>query len=150
MDAPLRNTTRTIGAGPRTSLVRSAVRGTPGHRVAERHGLPVRQVAKSVDEYTEDRTLGSMGDPRADVLELSIALRSAGKDRLGPGAVNSGAAVPDGTAALQGAPHSGGPRPSSPSPPFLVHLLIPQRPGTFETFDHIERKHRSDLRNRHA
>lgn len=34
--------------------------------------------------------------------------------------------------------------------PFLAHLLIPQRPGTFETFDYIERKHRSDLRNRHA
>ncbi|MGW0814516.1 potassium-transporting ATPase subunit C [Streptomyces viridiviolaceus] len=45
------------------------------HRVAERNGLPVEQVQKLVDEHTEGRTLGFLGEPRVNVLELNIALR---------------------------------------------------------------------------
>ncbi|MFF3655338.1 potassium-transporting ATPase subunit C, partial [Streptomyces olivochromogenes] len=46
------------------------------HRIAERNGLPVVQVQKLVGEHTEGRTLGFMGEPRVNVLELNIALKA--------------------------------------------------------------------------
>ncbi|MEV7076276.1 potassium-transporting ATPase subunit C [Streptomyces sp. NPDC093990] len=46
------------------------------HRVAEKNGLPVAQVQKLVDEHTQGRTLGFIGEPRVNVLELNIALRA--------------------------------------------------------------------------
>ncbi|MET7745301.1 potassium-transporting ATPase subunit C [Streptomyces sp. NPDC005385] len=45
------------------------------HRVAEKNGLPVARVEKLVGEHTEGRTLGFVGEPRVNVLELNIALR---------------------------------------------------------------------------
>lgn len=45
------------------------------HRVAEENGLPVAQVEKLVKDRTEGRTLGFMGEPRVNVLELNIALK---------------------------------------------------------------------------
>ncbi|WP_217245667.1 potassium-transporting ATPase subunit C [Streptomyces sp. AC602_WCS936] len=45
------------------------------HRVADRNGLPVERVQKLVDEHTETRTLGFIGEPRVNVLELNVALR---------------------------------------------------------------------------
>ncbi|MEW2396159.1 potassium-transporting ATPase subunit C [Streptomyces sp. NPDC046862] len=45
------------------------------HRVAERNDLSVAQVEKLVKAHTEGRTLGFVGEPRVNVLELNIALK---------------------------------------------------------------------------
>ncbi|MEV0184184.1 potassium-transporting ATPase subunit C [Streptomyces sp. NPDC050625] len=45
------------------------------HRVAEKNNLPVDKVEKLVKDHTEGRTLGFMGEPRVNVLELNIALK---------------------------------------------------------------------------
>ncbi|MFF4780009.1 potassium-transporting ATPase subunit C [Streptomyces griseorubiginosus] len=46
------------------------------HRVAARNGLSVAQVQKLVDEQTKGRTLGFIGEPRVNVLELNMALKA--------------------------------------------------------------------------
>ncbi|WP_333737112.1 potassium-transporting ATPase subunit C [Streptomyces sp. IBSBF 2806] len=45
------------------------------HRVAEKNRLTVAQVQKLVDDHTQGRTLGFMGEPRVNVLELNVALK---------------------------------------------------------------------------
>ncbi|MGW0314476.1 potassium-transporting ATPase subunit C [Streptomyces flavidovirens] len=45
------------------------------HRVAERNGLDVKRVEQLVEDHTEGRTLGFMGEPRVNVLALNITLR---------------------------------------------------------------------------
>ncbi|MFJ8937282.1 potassium-transporting ATPase subunit C [Streptomyces sp. NPDC102365] len=49
------------------------------HRVAERNGLSVDRVRRLVDQHTEGRTLGFMGEPRVNVLELNTALKELTK-----------------------------------------------------------------------
>ncbi|GHF02056.1 potassium-transporting ATPase subunit C [Streptomyces griseoluteus] len=44
------------------------------NRVAARNHLPVPEVARLVHDHTEGRTLGFLGEPRVNVLELNIAL----------------------------------------------------------------------------
>ncbi|MGW0604693.1 potassium-transporting ATPase subunit C [Streptomyces sp. NPDC002644] len=44
------------------------------HRVAERNGLPVTRVEELVEDHTEGRSLGFLGEPRVNVLELNVAL----------------------------------------------------------------------------
>ncbi|HEY5904376.1 MAG TPA: potassium-transporting ATPase subunit C, partial [Actinomycetota bacterium] len=43
-------------------------------RVAEARGLELSDVMALIDEHTEGRTFGFLGEPRANVLELNIAL----------------------------------------------------------------------------
>ncbi|NEY31854.1 potassium-transporting ATPase subunit C [Streptomyces sp. PRKS01-65] len=45
------------------------------HRVAARNGLSVQEVGQLVEDRTEGRTLGFIGEPRVNVLELNIALQ---------------------------------------------------------------------------
>ncbi|MGP4052355.1 potassium-transporting ATPase subunit C [Streptomyces sp. 2A115] len=45
------------------------------HRIAEKNGLPAAQVQKLVDEHTDGRVLGFIGEPTVNVLELNIALK---------------------------------------------------------------------------
>ncbi|MEU9454151.1 potassium-transporting ATPase subunit C [Streptomyces sp. NPDC048277] len=49
------------------------------HRVAERNHLPVASVEKLVKDHTDGRTLGFIGEPRVNVLELNIALKELTK-----------------------------------------------------------------------
>ncbi|WP_405789811.1 potassium-transporting ATPase subunit C [Streptomyces sp. NBC_01367] len=49
------------------------------HRVAEQNGLEAEQVEKLVEKHTEGRTLGFMGEPRVNVLELNTALKALTK-----------------------------------------------------------------------
>ncbi|MFE2049998.1 potassium-transporting ATPase subunit C [Streptomyces sp. NPDC059459] len=51
------------------------------HRVAEKNDLPVDRVQQLVDEHTENRTLGFIGEPRVNVLHLNIALKELATGR---------------------------------------------------------------------
>ncbi|ADI03414.1 potassium-transporting ATPase subunit C [Streptomyces bingchenggensis BCW-1] len=46
------------------------------HRVAQQNKLSVSQVQKLVNDHVEGRTLGFIGEPRVNVLELNIALKA--------------------------------------------------------------------------
>ncbi|WP_329383409.1 potassium-transporting ATPase subunit C [Streptomyces sp. NBC_01716] len=46
------------------------------HRVAKLNGLEVSRVQKLVNDHTDGRILGFIGEPRVNVLELNIALKA--------------------------------------------------------------------------
>ncbi|MEV5679142.1 MULTISPECIES: potassium-transporting ATPase subunit C [unclassified Streptomyces] len=48
-------------------------------RVAEKNHLDVNQVEKLVEDHTDGRILGFMGEPRVNVLQLNIALKDLAK-----------------------------------------------------------------------
>ncbi|MFJ2905784.1 potassium-transporting ATPase subunit KdpC [Streptomyces sp. NPDC087212] len=45
------------------------------HRVAARNHLPVPEIRRLVAAHTEGRTLGFLGEPRVNVLELNVAVK---------------------------------------------------------------------------
>ncbi|MFE9294098.1 potassium-transporting ATPase subunit C [Streptomyces niveus] len=46
------------------------------HRIAKLNNLPVTKVQKLVNQHTDNRILGFIGEPRVNVLELNIALKA--------------------------------------------------------------------------
>jgi K+-transporting ATPase ATPase C chain len=49
-------------------------------RVAAANGLSAKAVERLVAEHTDGRSLGFLGEPGVDVLELNLAVATAGGD----------------------------------------------------------------------
>jgi potassium-transporting ATPase KdpC subunit len=62
------------GLDPHISLENALLQAT---RVANARGISVQQVRKFVDQYTDSRRLGLLGDPGVNVLRLNLALDKA-------------------------------------------------------------------------
>jgi K+-transporting ATPase ATPase C chain len=69
-------TTSASGVDPHISTANA---GIQARRVAEVRGLPLARVLRLVDDNTDGRALGVLGEPGVNVLELNLAL-----DRVAP------------------------------------------------------------------
>jgi K+-transporting ATPase ATPase C chain len=61
------------GLDPHISLANARLQAP---RVARERGLPLDRVLELVDEHTDGRSLGVLGEPGVNVLELNLALDS--------------------------------------------------------------------------
>jgi K+-transporting ATPase ATPase C chain len=59
------------GLDPHISIANARIQA---HRVARVRGLPLAEVNKLIDEHTDDRSLGFLGEPGVNVLRLNVAL----------------------------------------------------------------------------
>lgn len=59
------------GLDPHISPANARLQAT---RVARARGIPTENILKLIEEHTESRTLGIIGEPRVNVLELNLAL----------------------------------------------------------------------------
>jgi potassium-transporting ATPase KdpC subunit len=59
------------GLDPHISIANAQVQAP---RVAETRGMPLDEVLALIDEHTDDRPLGVLGDPGVNVLQLNLAL----------------------------------------------------------------------------
>jgi K+-transporting ATPase ATPase C chain len=66
--------TSASGVDPQISLADARIQAG---RVAARNRLPKARVLALVRDYTDDRSLGVLGEPGVNVLELNLAIREA-------------------------------------------------------------------------
>jgi K+-transporting ATPase ATPase C chain len=59
------------GLDPHISLANARIQA---RRVAEVRGMPLAEVNQLIDENTDDRSLGFLGEPGVNVLQLNVAL----------------------------------------------------------------------------
>jgi len=59
------------GLDPQISVANARIQA---HRVARIRKLPLAQVDKLIDEHTDGRSLGFLGERGVNVLELNVAL----------------------------------------------------------------------------
>jgi K+-transporting ATPase ATPase C chain len=64
-------TASSSGLDPHISVASAELQAA---RIAEVRGLSVEDVMRLIDQHTEGRVLGFMGEPRVNVLELNVAL----------------------------------------------------------------------------
>jgi K+-transporting ATPase ATPase C chain len=64
-------TASSSGLDPHLSVASAELQAA---RIAEVRGLSVEDVMRLIDQHTEGRVLGFMGEPRVNVLELNVAL----------------------------------------------------------------------------
>jgi K+-transporting ATPase ATPase C chain len=64
-------TASSSGLDPHISVASAELQAA---RIAEVRGLSVEEVVRLIDQHTEGRVLGFMGEPRVNVLELNVAL----------------------------------------------------------------------------
>ncbi|MFN8151632.1 MAG: K(+)-transporting ATPase subunit C [Solirubrobacterales bacterium] len=74
-------TTSASGVDPHISQANARIQA---HRIAAVRGIPLEGVEKLIDESTDGRGLGFLGEPGVNVLELNIALDDASDEEGGP------------------------------------------------------------------
>lgn len=71
-DVPVDAVTQSAsGVDPQISAANAAIQA---HRVAAVRGLPLARVEELISDHTDDRSLGFLGEPGVNVLQLNIAL----------------------------------------------------------------------------